>query len=383
MSATGPDPRVCIVVSGDFGELSLARWFVSGQQFESCLLLPPRLHDRNLGVTGVPTACYRSASDILAHTQTFRSDLVVLASGYLYAINGLLSIDDLAGMIGILRDRGVRMVTTDPFLGLLQDSFRSLFHAGHPSGHLFTAHFDAVAPLLKGLPHLHPVPLAVTGLHCIPFFNPRIVASQDERASHRITVSRWLGPRNETSRWLFILSSEDYAGETARRGRDAFLTGLAARLREAQQAGTLPVVLAPDACLAGLRARLGSPDDAILLPFCGIDRFESLLLDAEFAFYWNMFSNSIAMRVLNGLACFLFDRGHLARAIPALHAAGVEAYYGGNEPELLDERVTLTTATLDTLGRPWTARLQAVVQHRWRSPAPETIVRRMLGTGDW
>jgi len=379
MSEPDPVPRMLCVVSADFGELSLARWFVAGQRFSSCFLLPPHLQERNAGALGTPCGAYRSVSDVLTVAEAFRPDVVLLASGYLYALNGLLSIGGVADMIGGLEGLGGRLVTTDPFLGLLQDPRAAPFDPGQPAGRLFLEHFDAVAPLLAGLPHLHPVPVAAAGSRCVSFSNPRMVATQHELAAHRTAVSRWLGPHRESSRWLFILSGEDHAGEVTRRGEVAFLDGLAARLGEARSAGGRPVLLAPQRCLDALRSRLAASDDVVLLPFCRIDRFQSLLLDAECAFYWNMFSNSIPLRVLNGLPCFLFDRGHLARAIPALQAVGVEAYFGGRQPELLDDAAPLTRTGLVAVWQRAAAWLPGLLQERWVSPDPETVVRGLLG----
>jgi len=378
MSEPEPVPRVLCVVSADFGELALARWFVAGQRFEPAFLLPPHLHERNAGGLDVPSGAYRSMADVLAVAEAFRPDLVLLASGYLFALNRLMPIADLAGMIAGLEGLRARLATTDPFLGLLQGPRERFFDPGHPAERLFAAHFDAVAPLLARLPHLHPVPVAATKARCVPFSNPRMVASADELAAHRAAVSRWLGPRDEDARWLFILSGEDHAGEISRRGEEAFVDGLVARLREARSAGGRPVVLAPDPCLDALRPRLAAPDEAVLLPFCRVDRFWSLLLDAEYVFYWNQFSNSIVLRAVNGLPCFLFDRGHLARAIPPLRAAGVEAYFGGREPELLDEAAPLSRPTLAASWQGPAEWLPALLRERWRSPDPETVVRGLL-----
>lgn len=96
-------------------------------------------------------------------------------------------------------------------------------------------------------------------------------------------------------------------------------------LGNAIQHGRQPVLIAPAPCIDALRAS-GRATDAILLSFCRHDVFRQHLLDAEHAFYWNVFSNSILARVMNGLPVLFLARPHGPR-----HAAALR----GRAPTLL------------------------------------------------
>ena len=64
------------------------------------------------------------------------------------------------------------------------------------------------------------------------------------------------------------------------------------------------------------------PDTVELLPFCPFVEFEARLLAAEYAFYWNVFSFSVVLRIANGFPVFFYDRGHLSRTIEPLYDIG-------------------------------------------------------------
>ena len=60
-----------------------------------------------------------------------------------------------------------------------------------------------------------------------------------------------------------------------------------------------------------------------LLPYCSYEEFEQRLLDAEFVFYWQIFSTSTFLRLWNGLPVFFFDQGHNAHLLSPLQEAGL------------------------------------------------------------
>ena len=112
--------RCLIVVSRDHAELSLALSFLRGQGIadRSVMLLPDNLFGDHADALPVPVALYASGEDILRVADQQRPHLVLLCSAYLLPHDGLLTVKPLHALLDGLRDRGCRLVTSDPFLGL-------------------------------------------------------------------------------------------------------------------------------------------------------------------------------------------------------------------------------------------------------------------------
>ncbi len=211
-------------------------------------------------------------------------------------------------------------------------------------------HFGHVAPLLEPITHLYPVELkAFAHLPSASCFNPRVVLESDETRRPLSQCVEIAGIDPHKPHWLFVLSEEDFGGATGRMGTAHFADVLVKRLADTVAAKRQPIVLAAQACLDALGRCPGLAADARLLPFCSYQAFLSLLLDAEYVFYWNIFSQSIIDRVMNRLPPFFFDRGHLARAMPAVLRLGIENYYAGAEPAYLDLEEPLVPSKLATI----------------------------------
>ena len=114
------DVRLLFVVNNDYGELSHAMSCLVGQEFASraAILLPDILYSSHKDVLPIRTYHYASLDDILTRVEMWNPDIVFLFSGYLVIGNRLLSWKSLARLVRHLRDRGCRIVTSDPFLGL-------------------------------------------------------------------------------------------------------------------------------------------------------------------------------------------------------------------------------------------------------------------------
>src|SRR5262249_3593879 len=115
-----------------------------------------------------------------------------------------------------------------------------------------------------------------------------------------------------------------------------------------------------------------------LVPFCRHDQFLSLVLDAEYVFYWNLFSNSVLLRFANRLPLFFFDVGHLARASRPLFERVSQCYYVAGVPPCLDMSRPLEAEYLARRAAQEQPALDAMADNLLKSPAPAEVVRRLL-----
>ena len=79
-------PRLLFVVSNDYGELSGAMYLAMGGAFEVAMALPPRLHGANERGLGYRSYRYQSVEDVMGIIGRERPDVVLMFSGYLYAV---------------------------------------------------------------------------------------------------------------------------------------------------------------------------------------------------------------------------------------------------------------------------------------------------------
>jgi hypothetical protein len=115
-----------------------------------------------------------------------------------------------------------------------------------------------------------------------------------------------------------------------------------------------------------------------LLPFCSHALFSALLLTAEYAFYWNLFSNSATVRLANRLPVFYFDLGHMAQAIPPLLDLGLRSYFPGGELQVLDLAHPLEPGVLGPLAAAQERSLAHAHARLRGAPAPEQVVAALL-----
>jgi hypothetical protein len=371
--------RLQFVLSNDYGELSNALYFVKGGPFRPSLLMPDRLFAANREGLPVPAQRYGTRQDVIEAAAGEQPGLVFLFSGYLYAINNIFDEDGVEALVRSLRDAGHRLVTSDPFLGVLSRLGASTFSDRHPRKAWLTAHFARLARIFADVPHLYLAPLDGPGpARPLAFFNAHVLdqgGAAPDRAG-RLAARLPIDPQRK--RWLFVLSMEDYGGQVALHGRAAFDELLAQRLRQAAAAGRQPVLVAPQVCMESLRGRGSLPAGALLLPFCGHALFMDLLFDAEYVFYWNVFSNSIPARVVNRRPVFFFDSGHMARSIPPLFEAGMRCYYAGAELPSLDPRAPLAAAALAALAARQEGAFEPAREAFRRSPGPEAVVDGLM-----
>jgi hypothetical protein len=329
-------------------------------------------------VLPAPARPYASVQEVIEAAQRLRPDAVFLLSGYLYAANGIFDLDGTRELTNALRALPTRIVTSDPFLGLLSD-VTSALEATDGNRQALMQSLSAAGSALKDEWHLYPVmPQSQQPARRIAFFNPRMLVPEPDRVALRNGLAIHLPLDPQRPRWLYVLASEDYALQTATHGRDAFHALLVQRMEDAHRQGRQPVLVAPQACADAVRATGQGIPGALLLSFCSHGMFLGLLLEAEYAFYWNVFANSVPSRLVNQLPVLFFDTGHMARAIPALLDLGLRSYYPGARLPLLDIKRAIDPPALAPYAQGEVDSLAVAAQRLRAGPTPDQMLETVL-----
>ncbi len=238
-------------------------------------------------------------------------------------------------------------------------------------------------PILDRVKHLYRVePCSGAAAASISFYNPGVVLDETERASRHQKVRETLGVIPELKRWLFVISAEDYGAGVAQWGKAGFDDFLARRLKETADAGRQPILIGPQLCIQAVRRGTSNPASALLLDFCNYVTFRSLLCEAEYCFYWNIFSDSIIARAMNRQPVFFFDPGHLVRAMPSFLKLGIEHFYAGHAPPCLDQQTPLSPNQLATLAADEERELDRARIRFEKSPKPDQLIEQLLAKAD-
>ena len=369
-------PRLLLVVSRDYGELTNALYFGLGSGCETVLLLPSVLLASNQAGLPVRATSYDDAGQVLAAIERERPDIVVLFSGYLLVINQLFDMQQLALLMGQLAERGVAVATSDPFLGLLDAAQTSPFNRRHPAHAWMTMHFARVARVFRECPHLYTGPPGdFSGVRKLAFFNPAMIeTAQAAVARGRRLASEGIGADGRPT-WLFVLAGEDEELQSATHGQSGFDAMLLARVADAEAAGAQALLVAPEACLARLAAHPARSPGLVMLSFCSHEKFSDLVLGSEQIFYWNVMSNSILLRLANHLPVAFFDYGHLVNNLPPLFALTCTTYLGGVPPVLRNMRMPLLRSELDADAAGRKLQHAATVAGLRALPGPAVVAR--------
>jgi Flp pilus assembly protein TadD len=400
-----PGARLLFVLDNDFGELTTVKYFLLGQSLaaRTTLLLPERLYGHNREAVPGRTRRYGSMADILDVVDREQPAIVFLCSGYLLCEHLSWPPGDLAHLVNGLRERGCRVVTSDPYLGMLsQRDPRTLISFQLPGEQaikfLIEQHGATVSnrpeivermaesrkaaeekvwaylgqseQVLRDSYHLYPSycdvapgDAAETDARNLAFFNERLLWPAPS-------------PRPGPARphWLFILASTDYDLQRVFEGIAGFVDIVANKLTETVAAGRHPILIGPGELIDRVVARLPSAEGIDLLAHCPFTRFMSLLITAEHAFYWNAVSHSLLIRLYNRLPIVLFDRGHLIRIAPAVHRRIVAWYYQGWEPPVRNQHDLLTVQKVEGWAADYRRQADRLAERYRRAPGPEQMI---------
>ncbi len=369
--------KLLFLLSKDFGELHNALYFATEPEFDSLILAPPSLY--NLQREGLPVtiAPYQSIDDVLAAVERFQPDLAFLFSGYLYAANQLFPNEDLDVLVQVLRRRHCGIVTSDSFFGLRAQLDDDAFEKWPRLRELRKAQWARAHAILQSVTHLYDVdPQGFAVAESYSFSNVRMVRPPAYMPCPP-EVRQALGLDPTRPRWVFVLATEDYEGLVGEYG-PAFDELLTDQLYEALYQGRQPVLVAPPRCTSAVALRATTGDGLLLVPFCRHTQFMSLILDAEYVFFWNLFSNSVVARAVNRLPMFFFDRGHMARYCPGLFERYMTCYFTAGCPPCLPMDEPLDAEQLPRRAAEQADAMNALADNLLKSPAPAEVVRRLL-----
>lgn len=390
-----PKPRLLFIVSKDYGELCWAMSFLQGQEFadRTTLMLPQQMYAGNEGSLSIKASPYSTVEDIFEAVDTDKPSVVLLLSGYLLSNDELIPRAALKSLVSHLQEKVSVVATSDPFNGL--------------SSHLTETDIDTDMvmlgknliertilrivfrfrpidrfirnPTLENLTHLYatftpPADDQAAGRR-LSFFNPNILnlPTGTSGAAGSTAVAA-----TSEKRWLFVLSSTDLEIQNAILGKPAFSRSVIRMLAQALESGRKPTMLAPAKIIDILAAEFPPSTGVELLLFCPYTEFVSRLLDAEYVFYWNVFSCSLLLRMANELPIFFFDRGHLSRTIIPFYDFALRTHFGEWTPTFLDQEGPLETSTLADLAAQQKPALRAVREYWQSSPTPDQVINQML-----
>lgn len=395
--------RTLFVLDNDYGELTTVMYLILGQAcFRSTrVLVSPRLYPTNHDALPGRVAQWNNEQDVANAIDTLRPRLVVFASGYLMKVHALLDAEALARLCELARGQGAVVATADPFLGLVPpgeaEDLRKLISIDIPAkadAMLLTARrmgntilhrsLSGAERVLRAYPHLYPTYTDMEGLLAtdtdsrnVSFFNEKLLVPPRLLS---VSPNAGGGPLETDGRlhWVFIISQADNTTQSIFEGPAQFARIVATRLAEAAELGRHAIFLGPTDLSNLVRSALQSHERIHLLPFCSFRSAMALLLTAEYCFYWNVVSHSILMQLWNGRPVILFDRGHLARAMPTIYERVIAWYYQGYEPPYVDQKSPLSLAALERAVAPQADRRTELMARYRRAPSPADLMQSLL-----
>lgn len=402
--------RFLFLLNNDYGELCLAMYFLQGREMmnASTLLLPPRLFAKNKDTLPVKTAEYASIEDVVDIVNATDPDIVFLFSGYILPLHEIISHEAIAMLMQLLSRKNCKVVTSDPFFGIfssmdtdsapalealrifeteiLEDQswyYRLSMTFGNSE---ILKKFNTVSQILKDTTHLYftrPDPLddsIQVSTDTLLFFNPSLISDSSKAAESEGEPSADTASTVDEKHWLFIIGSVDYDLQTAYYSEDVFIGLLEKLLLQTLQAGRRAIFVAPNECVTKLASRAPVASRKDLLTFCSYENFNSLLLEAEYVFYWNLASYSTYLRVINGLPIFMFDEGHLERHVKPMHDRLIHWFYQNWTPPFLNQHEALDTGVLAELSKDCKQDTLRVLENLKALPSPEQVIEKLLGT---
>lgn len=363
--------KILFILCGDFGELLIADYFVDGQPLQALALCPDKIiatYDK----TNLETRGYRNIQDIIQCLNTFRPELVVLASGYLLTLHNLLSLSEIGHLIQHVRAQGVALATTDPWMRCWEEYREQLPEAQRENmlHHPFQQQQAKLEELLQDIPHIYGVPFTTHRVPSVAFFNPHAFAGYQHNGHGKF------------NRWLFILSSIDFGSIMQREG-GRFVDHLTNRFADIlQQPSSSIVFICPPACVDAIKSRLGNTSRVTLVPFCKFSEFQSHIFSCDIGVYWNYLSASIIYHLHKGSAMLFAGRGHMLTACPPLKHNVEKSVLNNVVPTVFDLSQPVSDRLLQDAKCILDQMNTLILPEYSKQQSPHNIVKSLIDTSD-
>ncbi|MFL6247112.1 MAG: hypothetical protein ACJ74H_13860 [Thermoanaerobaculia bacterium] len=389
--AAGDDQRapVLFILDNDYGELTTVLYLILGQECfrHARILLSPRLYQNNGDVLPGRIGLWTSERDLADSIDALKPGVVIFASAYLMPVHNLLTAEAIERLCALARRHNAVVVTADPFLGLLtqwsgrlqqlisidipENAGEHLRAVKQSADRMLHNKLSEVEGVLRDLPHLYP---SYTDMDCVETF-----ASDSRNVSFfndTLLLPPHVAPTGpaSTPHWMFVISEADYSTQYMSLGNARFARVVANLLAQTARLGRHAIFVGPAELLDLVTPELPADERIHLVRFCSFRRLMSLLLSAEYSFYWNVVSHSILMQLWNGRPVILFNRGHLARAVRPIYERVIAWYYQGCEPPYLDDHAELSLPALEHAVAAHAERRSQITERFRRAPSPAAVL---------
>lgn len=381
--------QLLFILADDFGELTTAMYFLQGQKISqhSTLAVSGKLMAA-CNKLGLPVLQYNSYDELIDIIDTVEPDITLLFSGCLLPINSpirnLINTKPLSKLVKHLHLKKCTILNFDPLSGVSSRSetvlkYRFPFAKGPFKflsvivslmiEHLLKKSYD----ILRNTTYLYVTPaddfIKSQGIHSTSFFNSSALVNNKSQPSDA-----------DNPYWLFIIADTDYQVQCAKHGAKTFINIVKDKLEQTIKQGRKAIFIGPKKLVHSLQQQLTDLNKIELLKFCPFDQYKTLLLQAEYTFYWNVLSVSSLFRLLNHSASFFFDQGHVALSMPDIYQRQIDMYYHGFAPKLLNQNEPLKLSQLQGLAQSNQSVSKNILQYHQTSPSPDQLVEHIMST---
>ncbi len=375
--------KLLFIVSFDYGELGNALHFIDDiyPEYSPVLLLPPEFYKNREFNPDYRIYQYHTLGDIRQVVQDENPAGVFFFSGYLLTLDNVSTVISMARLIRFLKNRQIKILTSDPFVGQVGNPFNLSFTdiiasrkgVGRSRSHLTSwvlkGRLFIIYRLLKKMPHIYPGPFRQSDFPDMSCFY-----SCDYSKYRRRDFKPSADPEKS---WLFVLSQVDFDLQYHKKGT-AFIDDFEQRIKEVLQMGGSCTISCPDNLRLMLKERLPGSCRLNIYSSLPYADYMTKLIQAEYVFFWNFFSFSLIYRILNRRPVFFFSEGHVSTIIPAIMEIGIRNYYQGWIPPKLNIAVPLNSETLKLQSRDFRSNAEQIIRGFRRCPAPKQIIRSIF-----
>ena len=367
-------PSLLFVIDRDFGSLGLVMYLLHKQPLaiRAKLIMPRIQFDLHAGGLSVAALPYDSVDDVITVIETEKPGSVLLFSGYSFVDQNLFDYPSLRRLIDTIHHCACTLATSDPYLGTYTEIPHQFWVDGAMERRLmpllprlarseFVSRLDNWIFQRKVIPYRRIAALLEDAIHlcanltaCInngsiqyrSFYNSQFLREDTELQSISNTISAFSDVSSDWPRWLFVIANFDLEYQRQLYGDRRFSEIVVEKMRDAIACRKHPTLIASPTLIDDVALMLGDEPNASFVQQCGFAEFELRLLDAEIAFYWQLYSTSSFLRLMNGLPVFFFDQGHVQRLLPRLYETGLEFYFIADPPIMLDASLPLVADEL-------------------------------------